>query len=111
MALAPSQGLCLKGIFLFSSVVGGGYLLIGLKLREVTLLPDSLSQRWWLCNPGRPHKCWDYELEPSQTELPPFLLKPLHVSPCLERGTTPTQALGWWALPAPWGMNRDAGRR
>lgn len=52
MALAPSQGLCLKGIFLFSSVVGGGYLLIGLKLREVTLLPclvpDSLSQRWWL---------------------------------------------------------------
>lgn len=66
---------------------------------------------FWLCSPGRPHKCWDYELEPSQTELPPFLLKPLHVSPCLERGTTPTQALGWWALPAPWGMNRDAGRR
>lgn len=58
--------LCLKGIFLFSSVVRGGYLLIGLKLK-VTLLPclvsmteaeyasacsglgpDSLSQRWWL---------------------------------------------------------------
>lgn len=43
---------------------------------------------FWLYSPGWSHKCWDYELEPSQTELPPFLLKPLHVSPCLERPTT-----------------------
>lgn len=31
--------LCLKAAFSFSSVVGGGHLLIGLKLREAALLP------------------------------------------------------------------------
>lgn len=68
VALAASQSLCLKAISSFSSVVGGGYLLIGLKLREATLLPclvpvmeaehgskcllKSPSHRWWLCLPS-----------------------------------------------------------
>lgn len=64
VALAASQSLCLKAVSSFSSVVGSGYLLIGLKLREATLLPCLVpvteaehgskcllkfpSHRWWL---------------------------------------------------------------
>lgn len=108
VVLAPPQGLCFKAVFPFSSVDRGGYLLIGeaegghpaaLLAAVMEAECDSKCLLWpggqpaitqvvavmsvfWLCSPHWPHKCWDYEPEPSQTELPSLPLKPVRVSPC-----------------------------
>lgn len=47
---------------------------------------------FWLCGPGWPHKCWDYELELSQTELSSFYN--LCMSVPAWRPINHTQALG-----------------
>lgn len=65
---------------------------------------------FWLCGPGWPHKCWDYEPELSQTELSSFLLQPVHVSPCME-AHKPHTGTGPVSTASSLGNDRDAGRR
>lgn len=71
---------------------------------------NLLSHRWRLCSPGWPHKCWDYEPEPSQTELSSFLSKLVHVSPCME-AHKPHIGTGPVSTANSLGNDRDAGRR
>lgn len=116
VVLALPQGLCLKALsFLFSGrrwlpshrcEAEGGHpaaLLAAVMEAEhgskcllwpgaqpaVTQVMAVMSV-FWLCSPHWPHKCWDYEPEPSQTELTSFPLKPVCVSPCLEAHTPHT---------------------